>query len=220
MEGGRMKRQTKLALAGAGTALVLVIGGAGIASASGDSVTTSNPLSRLLSSLVGKGTITQSQANAIITAADEMRGQDQAAHDARRTAKQKVISDTLGLQWSDIQSRLRKGDSLATIAGAKKDALIAALVAFEKTEIDADVKAGRLTADQATQIKTTLVSRVTDMVSGKRMGGHMHGRGMDDMRPRGMGDMDGDDFGGHHGGMGFGPDGWGTTASTSPSTNG
>lgn len=212
-----MKRQTKLALVGAGSALAIAIAGTGVASAATDVVTKgNNPLSRLLSSLVSKGTISQSQADAIVSAADEMRTQDQTARNARRDAFQKVITDTLGLQWSTIQTRLHNGETLAKIAGDKKATLITALVAFEKSQIDADVKSGRLTESQATSIKANVETRVTNMVNGT---GRM-GRGMGPMR----GHMDGDGFGrgdGDFGGRGHGfmdePMG---TPPTSGSTNG
>lgn len=194
-----MKRQTKLALIGAGSALAIAIAGTGVASAADTVTKGNNPLSRLLNSLVGKGTITQTQADAIVSAADDMRAKDDAARDARRTAQQKVITDTLGLQWTAIQTRLQNGESLATIAGDKKAALISALVAFEKSQIDADVKSGRLTEAQATTIKANVETRVTNMVNGT---GPM-GKGMGPMGGR-MGDGDGD-------GDGFGPgkDGFG-----------
>jgi len=89
-------------------------------------------------------------------------------------------------------ARLAAGDSLATIAGAKKDALIAALVADETKQIDAAVAAGKLTAAQATTIKADLTAHVTAEVNatgpmggfGGPMGGHGHGHG-------GHGDHDG-----------------------------
>lgn len=214
-----MKRQTKLALVGAGSALAIAIAGGGVASATDAVANGNNPLSRLLSSLVNKGTITKDQADAIANAADEMRTQDRAAHDQRRLAEQKVIADTVGLPWGTIQSRLAKGESLAKIAGDKKAALIAALVAFEKSQIDADVQSGRLTESQATTIKANVQTRVTNMVNNTRP---MGGRGKGD---RGMGQMRGDmggfygDFDGHHG-HGFGDGPMGTPPTSGSSTNG
>lgn len=209
-----MKRQTKLALIGAGTAVVVLLGGVGIASATGSDSVGTNPLSRLLASLVGKGTITQSQADAIVTAAEEMRTQDHAARDAHRVAEQKMITDTLGLDWATIQSRMSKGETLGQIAGDKKSALIDALVAFDTKQIDADVASGRLTSEQATQMKANLKDRITAMLD--RSGpdfGRMGGRGM------GMHD-DGFDHHGHGMGMGFGPDEMGNQWPSSSSVNG
>jgi hypothetical protein len=129
-------------------------------------------LATLLSGLVAKGTLTQAQADAIIaaqTAAD-------AARDALRPAKDgvkgpfgdklTVIASALGTDTATVLTRLQAGDSLATIAGAKKDALIAALVADETKKIDAAVTAGTLTAAQATEFKANLVAHVTAEVNG------------------------------------------------------
>ena len=129
-------------------------------------------LASILSGLVAKGTITQAQADAIVaahTAAD-------AARDALRPAKGDgirgplgdkltIVSSTLGIDTTTVINRLKAGETLATIAGAKKDALIAALVADETKRIDAAVTAGKLTAAQATTLKSNLVAHVTDEVN-------------------------------------------------------
>ena len=96
-----------------------------------------------------------------------------------RSAHLKVITDTLGIDAATLKSRLDAGDSLATIAGAKKDALITALVAFENKQIDDAVAAGKLTAAQATTMKSKVKDGVTAMVERtpgkgpKAFGGHM-----------------------------------------------
>jgi len=87
-----------------------------------------------------------------------------AFRDAQRAAHLKVITDTLGIDAATLKSRLDAGDSLATIAGAKKDALITALVAFENKQIDDAVAAGKLTAAQATTMKSKVKDGVTAMV--------------------------------------------------------
>ncbi len=145
-------------------------------------------LSALLATLVSKGTITQAQADAIVaahTAAD-------AARDALRPAKDglkgpfgdklTVIASTLGTDTTTVLTRLKAGESLATIAGAKKDALITALVADETKKIDAAVTAGTLTSAQATELKANLVAHVTAEVNatapiGGPKGGPMGGKG-------------------------------------------
>lgn len=140
-------------------------------------------LSALLSALVTKGTITQAQADAI-TAAHKAA---QAARDALRPAKGPkasmdarlaVIATTLGIDTTTVLTRLKAGETLATIAGAKKDALIAALVADETKRIDAAVTAGTLTAAQATALKANLVAHVTEEVNSTRpIGPKMDHRG-------------------------------------------
>ncbi len=141
-------------------------------------------LSALLATLVSKGTITQAQADAIVaahTAAD-------AARDALRPAKDglkgpfgdklTVIASTLGTDTTTVLTRLKAGESLATIAGAKKDALIAALVADETKKIDAAVTAGTLTSAQATELKANLVAHVTAEVNATAPIGGPKGRPM------------------------------------------
>lgn len=134
-------------------------------------------LSTLLSDLVKNGTITQSQSDAITKALADRASANQADRDADRAAKEAVITSTLGIDATTLRTRLQAGESLATIAGAKKDALIAAIVAFETKEIDAKVTSGKITAAQATTLKANLTARVTDMVNsvkgpGKGKKGH------------------------------------------------
>ena len=147
-----------------------------------------------------KGTLTQSQVDAINKGLDDLRASAQADRDAKRAADIKVITDTLGITAADLQTRLQAGDSLATIAGAKKDALIAAIVAAKTKDIDAAVTAGKLTAAQATTMKANLKDRVTKMVEATP------GKG-----PRMDGDNDGD--------MGMGPN-MGPNMTPNTGTNG
>lgn len=73
----------------------------------------------------------------------------------------------LGIGEQDLRTQLRSGKSLAQVAqaaGKSKDALVQAIVADETTKIDQAVKDGKLTADQATKIKSDLTQRVTDLV--------------------------------------------------------
>jgi hypothetical protein len=81
------------------------------------------------------------------------------------------------------------GESLATIAGAKKAALITALVAFETKEIDARVTAGTLTAAQATTMKANLTDHVTKKI--ESVGGPKGFGPKGDKGPKGMGHKDG-----------------------------
>jgi polyhydroxyalkanoate synthesis regulator phasin len=136
-------------------------------------------LDGILSGLVTKGTITQVQADAIkaavLSAAETAKanrpakvgGPDRAAMDA-------LISSTLGMDLATLKSRLKAGETLAAIAGDKKDALIAALVAEHSKRIDAKVAAGKITAAQATTLKASLVAHVNklvDSVKGKGRNG-------------------------------------------------
>ena len=152
----------------------------------------------VLAGLVTKGTITQAQSDAI-TAALAAAEAAEHANDPQGgpnggpkgpgfgdpAATLSLISTTIGIDTATIQKRLAAGETLAAIAGAKKDALIAALVADETKRIDAAVTAGKLTAAQATTLKSNLTAHVTDEVNSPRpmgpMGGGKGGRGHDGM---------------------------------------
>lgn len=182
----------KLIAVSALAGVAITLGSTGLASAHGPMGGKGGGLTTVLSGLVSKGTLTQAQVDAINKALQDARAAGDAARAAERAAFTKVITDTLGITEATLTSRLQAGDSLATIAGAKKDALITALVALETKEIDAAVAAGKITSAQATTMKANLKDRVTARVENARG----MGRGMDhDGMGKGMG----------HGGMGMGP---------------
>ena len=156
-------------------------------------------LATILKDLVTKGTLTQAQADAVTAAAAAAK----AAHDANRpmgpkggplkadrAAMEALVSTTIGVDTATIKSRLQAGESLAQIAGAKKDALIAALVAEKTKQINAAVTAGKLTAARATEMKANLVAHVTEEVNevgGKGPKGGRGGHGHDHRGPKGGG---------------------------------
>jgi polyhydroxyalkanoate synthesis regulator phasin len=156
-------------------------------------------LATILKDLVSKGTLTQAQADALTAAvtaakaahdADRPMGGKGGPLDADRAAMEALVSTTIGVDSATIKSRLQAGESLAQIAGAKKDALIAALVANETKRIDAAVAAGKLTAAQATEMKANLVAHVTEEVNevgGKGPKGGRGGHGHDHRGPMGGG---------------------------------
>lgn len=131
-------------------------------------------LAALLSTLVAKGTITQAQADAVIAAQAAAKAAHEAGKDARAAGKSiakrvkgellTLVSTATGIDTATITTRVKAGESLAAIAGTKKDALIAALVADHNKRIDAAVTAGTLTAAQATILKTNVVAHVTKLV--------------------------------------------------------
>ena len=74
----------------------------------------------------------------------------------------------LGLTEAELRTKLRNGNSLADIAteqGKSVDGLVDALVAAEKKQLGAAVKAGKLTDAQRDRIETNLEDRVTDAVN-------------------------------------------------------
>jgi len=137
-----------------------------------------NAVTSVLAALVTKGTITQAQADAIVAAVTaaqvaqrEVEGSPKRVAHPDRAVIDKLISDSIGVDTATIKSRLRAGESLATIAGAKKDVLVAALVAEATKRIDAAVTAGTLTAAQATAMKSTLVAKTTAQINETRGAG-------------------------------------------------
>ncbi|MFN8474940.1 MAG: hypothetical protein U0822_22320 [Anaerolineae bacterium] len=67
-----------------------------------------------------------------------------------------AAAKALGMTTADLQTALQSGQTLSAIAqskGVSADTVKAAIVAAKKAEVDAAVTAGRLTSDQATQIK-------------------------------------------------------------------
>jgi hypothetical protein len=130
----------------------------------------SDGLIAVLAELVKAGTITQAQSDAISKAMVNAPAAAKAAAEAQKAAHEKLIADTVGLAWTDIQTRLKAGETLAAIAGAKKDALVAALVKEATDRITADVAAGRLTEAQATVRKTGLTERITADISSVHRG--------------------------------------------------
>ena len=146
-----------------------------------------------LAELVKAGTISQAQADAITKKFDEQRAKmdanksaHKATHEAHRAEVEALVASTIGIDAATIKTRLAAGETLAAVAGVKKDALITALVAFKTQEIDARVTAGKLTADQANKLKANLKDRVTKMVElakGPKGFGHKGGKGHKGPRP-------------------------------------
>ncbi len=77
----------------------------------------------------------------------------------------------LGISTTDLKAKVQAGQNLGQIAaataGRSRDGLIAALVTAETAKIDQAVKDGKLTADMATKLKSTIQQRISDLVDGK-----------------------------------------------------
>ena len=192
------------------TTLALTAGSIGVASAASKEshrvsvtkvagqmgIASEQAMETLLKDLVAKGTITQAQADSVAAAIASAKaavkenrklGDKVREFKADGVEKQNLISGIIGLDTATIHSRLKAGESLAQIAGAKKDALIAALVADHTKRIDAAVTAGTLTAVRATELKANVVAHVTAKVNevggkhglnkGEKEGGHGRGHG-------------------------------------------
>jgi polyhydroxyalkanoate synthesis regulator phasin len=168
----------KLITAIAAGAVLLTVSGSAVASAhDGLGGKGGDKISSLLSTLVSKGTITQSQADAIVKAAEDARAAGKVAMEKNKAAIDAVVTSTLGISIDTVKSRLKAGETLAAIAGDKKAALITALVAEINKQIDAAVTAGKLTAAQATTEKAKTTERVTNMVERVKGFGHKGDKG-------------------------------------------
>jgi len=90
-----------------------------------------------------------------------------------------VVAGAIGISAGDLQTALSGGQTIAAVAkahGVDVAKVISAWTASENQEIDALVKAGRITQSQADQMKAMSQQRVTDMVNGTFRGGP-HGGG-------------------------------------------
>ncbi len=142
-------------------------------------------ISNIFRGLVSNVTLTQAQVDAISQAMQDARGAGKAAFEAAKAERIKVITDALGIDAATLETKRKAGQSLADIAGDKKDALIAALVAYESKKIDAAVASGKLSAERATALKSKLTAGITAMVNNeakrgkalKGFGKKGHGRG-------------------------------------------
>ncbi len=86
-----------------------------------------------------------------------------------------AAAKALGMTSADLMTELQSGKTLADVAQAKgvsQDAVKQAIVAAEKAEIDAAVTAGRLTVDQATQMKAQLDQRAASLDLNNLLRGH------------------------------------------------
>lgn len=84
----------------------------------------------------------------------------------------------LGMTEAALRTQLAGGKTLAEVTKAKGksvDGMVSALVADEKKELDAAVKAGRITQAQADAFLANAKQRFSDAVNGTRAEG-MHGR--------------------------------------------
>lgn len=150
----------------------------------------------VLDALVAKGTITAAQETAIIAVFEAARPTPPVGMGGfggmggQMSGLDNVIITTLGITQANLEANEQAGKTLASLAGAKTASLISAIVAFETTQINAQVTAGRLTAAQAQTLIAGLPALVTTAVNtvggpGMGMGAGMGGRGHD--RGPGMG---------------------------------
>ena len=169
-----------------GSALTMVLNPVGAANAlAGTSSTSSshqNILQQALSTLVGNGTITQKQSDAVSQQVQNLRNKE--PHPAFGGMGRLGRMGGLAMLGRDGLSQLatllkttpqalladlKGGKTIAQIAqanGVDVNGLIATLESDAKTEIQKQVTAGHLTQDQATKIEDGLATMITDLVNG------------------------------------------------------
>jgi hypothetical protein len=79
-----------------------------------------------------------------------------------------AAAKALGITTKELLTDLGNGQSIADVAKAKHidvNTVIDTLVSDAKSKVDAAVKAGDLTQDQATKIETDLKAHITDLVN-------------------------------------------------------
>ncbi len=194
-------------LAAAATALLLVAGFAAgstlgspdvAAAETADDVATAAPagsIEDVLADLVTDGVITEDQAQAVADAFHERFGDRPLAHRHHPGANLEVAADAIGVDPADLLTALRDGQTVAEVAadhGVAVEDVVNALVADANEHIDTAVENGRITSDQADELKANLADHVEAFVNGETpLLDPGHGRlGERGMRPFDTGNAD------------------------------
>jgi Spy/CpxP family protein refolding chaperone len=171
--------KTKLVAIAMAAGLIFSAGSAAIASAQGGKGQ-GGKLDGVLSGLVEKGALTQNQVDEIKKAREQARGAMNQARVTKSSELTALITSTIGIDSATITSRLAAGESLGVMAGAKRQALIDALIAFHSKRIDQAVLDGKMSTEDGTKLKAGLSASVTffvDRVPGNFNGGKGFGKG-------------------------------------------
>jgi hypothetical protein len=188
----RMRKKTAATLlaaglvTGGGAALFVPSVALAADASSGDQSATDRAAARLtsiksaLKGLVSDGTITQAQADKVAsTLAESGLGGPggpggPGGHGRGGWVSPEATAKVIGITADQLRTEQRAGKTLAQIAeahGVAKADLIKGLVAAAKTQLAADVKAGKLTQAQVDQISANLTARVTEHVDRTGFGG-------------------------------------------------
>lgn len=134
-------------------------------------------LGEVLAPLVTDGTLTQAQADAVVSAlleaAPEGRGPGghRGDHRGKRGEHLTTVATAIGIDEAALREALVDGSSIADIAavnGVDVQVVIDALVAEAETRIAEHVANGDITQEQADERLADVESRITDMVNGVR----------------------------------------------------
>ncbi|MFN8472396.1 MAG: hypothetical protein U0822_09420 [Anaerolineae bacterium] len=101
-----------------------------------------------------------------------------------------AAAKALNLTTADLQTQLQSGKTLADIAqskGVSQDTVKQAMVSAEKAQVDQAQQAGRITADQATQMKQRIDQNAANLDLTKPFGGRGFGPGAMPGMPGGRG---------------------------------
>jgi polyhydroxyalkanoate synthesis regulator phasin len=127
-------------------------------------------LKHALDGLVSKGTLTQDQEDAVLSALrDAMAGRRPALRGAI-----KLAADTIGVEPTDLVKDIRSGKSIADVAKANKvdpQKVIDALVKAGDARIDQALANGTIDKDKADKAKASLPGRAKHLVEFTRQAG-------------------------------------------------
>jgi len=186
------KRTAALVLSGA---MVAGAAGTAVVLTPASAATSGNPVSSRLAQLksalgglVKDGTLTQAQADKVASTLDQNLpkrgagagdrdgglGGPMGGHGGGRmrgglAAARAAAATALHLTTDQLRTQLQSGKTLAQIAKAQNvsvETLVTAMVDAARTDLAAQVKAGRLTQAQADTMTSSLTRRVTDLVDG------------------------------------------------------
>lgn len=208
-----MRRTVTAAIAGVALAALI---GAGVAAAH-DGQGPGGRLGDALSELVGKGTITQQQADSVEEALTDSWAEQRAAREQdredRRTEIDALLQSTIGADSADVMQQLREGRTLLEIAGDSAGELADGVLELLAERLDRAVAEGRITEEQAAETLTRADDRATAWLEGDESGarrgwplGLLLGRDGGIGEGMGPGAMMGGR--GHHRAPGRGPGAW------------
>jgi hypothetical protein len=132
-----------------------------------------------LSGLVGDGTITQEQADAVETALQDARPERQ-GHGFRHLGDG-TVADALGMTEDELRDALAGGPSVSDVAaaqGVEVQAVVEAVIADLEARLADRVEAGHITQDRADELLAGAEERVTAFIEGETPasgGGHRRG---------------------------------------------
>ncbi len=143
-------------------------------------------IEEILGDLVEEGVITEEQSTEIASALRERLDAFRGHHPGfGRGARLEVVAEVIGVEIADLADALRDGQTIAEVAesnGSSAQAVIDALVAEMNAKVDQAVEDGKLTSEQAEEIRTNAPERIESVVNGEFEGrkgprGPHHGMG-------------------------------------------